>query len=96
MLIADSEEKLQRLVDVVNEASEQNGLRINTGKTASMVVSKLPNPPRCNIIVNQQLIEQADNFVYLGSTVTQDGRCDVDIRKRIAMAKKMFLKMKNI
>ena len=47
VLVADSVEKLQKLVNTVNVASEENGLRINRGKTDCMVVSKRNESPDC-------------------------------------------------
>ena len=35
-------------------------------------------------------------FNYLGSTITEDGRCDIDIKKRIGMAKEVFYKMEKV
>ena len=88
VLIADSEEKLQALIQTINQASEEMGLKINIKKTETMVVSKAPNPPQCNFTLNNETIKQVKDFNYLGSTITQDARCDTDIRKRIAVAKK--------
>ena len=34
--------------------------------------------------------EQVDKFKYLGSCLTDDGRCEVEIKSRIAMAKQAF------
>ena len=52
--------------------------------------------PVCNINVNGSNVKQDNNFVYLGSTVTSDGRCEKEIEKRISMAKGTFQKMRNI
>ena len=96
VLIADSEEKLQNLVDIVNEASEAKGLRINIKKTETLVVSKKQNSPQCSIEINSIGIKQVNKFVYLGSTITADAKCNTDIDKRIAVAKKAFTKMRSL
>ena len=36
------------------------------------------------------------SYVYLGHTITKDGKCDTEIRKRIGMAKSTFINMKSI
>ena len=95
VLIADSEEKLKNLIDAVQEASEAKGLRLNIKKTEVMVVSKQPNPPRCNITINNETLKQVEQFKYLGSILTQDSRCNQEIKTRIAIAKQAFSKMKN-
>ena len=40
VLIADSEENLQRLLDITIEKSEEMGLTLNVKKTVCMVISK--------------------------------------------------------
>lgn len=36
------------------------------------------------------------NFKYLGSTIEENAKCDMDIKKRIAIAKNAFTSMKNL
>ena len=92
-LIADSEEGLQRLLDLVLDASSDEGMEINCKKTFCMVVSKERQPPTCNLICNGTGIEQVNSFNYLGSMLTSDGRCEKEIRRRIGMAKTSFNQM---
>ena len=95
VLVADSMEKLQRLVERVNAAGEEMGLRINRKKTECMVMSKR-NAPDCNISIGNESIKQVDKFKYLGSMLTEDGRSENEIRQRIGIAKNAFGKMKNM
>ena len=95
VLIADSMEKLQRLVERVDAAGEEMGLRINRKKTECMVISKR-NAPACNIQIGNETINQVDKFKYLGSMITEDSRCENEIRQRIGIAKNAFGKMKNV
>ena len=92
-LIADSEDGLQRLLDLVLDASSDEGLEINCKKTFCMVVSQERQPPTCNLICNGTGIEQVNSFNYLGSMLTSDGRCEKEIRRRIGMAKTSFNQM---
>ena len=96
VLIADSAEKLQMLVNAVNIASERRGLRINKGKTECMVVTKKNVTPDCPIQINQETIRKVEEFQYLGSFVTADARCDKEIKMRLGIAKKAFKKMKHL
>ena len=96
VIIADTSEKLQALVDVVKRESEKMGLKINIKKTEVVVASKNPEPPNCNIIINNTRIKQANNFVYLGSTISQDARPNREIERRILIAKNSFNSMKNL
>uniref|UniRef100_A0AAQ6A1U7 ribonuclease H n=1 Tax=Amphiprion ocellaris TaxID=80972 RepID=A0AAQ6A1U7_AMPOC len=95
-IIATSEEKLQALLDKVVEESRKMGLSINIKKTESMVISKSKIHPRCNLNVEGNNIKQVEKFNYLGSLITDDGRCDAEIRRRIGIAKETFHKMQSI
>ena len=82
--MAESEEELQELLDVVNEAGEDWGLRINVDKTKSMVVTKTVKQT-CNLKLagRDKEIKQVSNFNYLGSLFTEDARCITEIKRRI-------------
>ena len=95
-LVADSVEKLQELVSAVRTASEEKGLRINIEKTECMVVTKPNERPDCSIRIQQELVKQVEQFKYLGSTLTADGRCTKEINTRIGIAKTAFRKMANL
>ena len=51
---------------------------------------------QCNIKVNGEYLEQVTSYRCLGSIVTEDNRSEVEIKTRIAMAKKAFWKMKEV
>ena len=61
-----------------------------------MVASKKAQAPVCSVAVNSVQIEQIDQFKYLCSWITSDGRSDMDIRCRIEHAKQVFMDMKNV
>lgn len=94
VLIADTTDKLQNLVNIVNETSELYGLKINKKKTETMVITKSKDIPALNIKINNTNIKQVNNFKYLGSTMTSDGRSTTEIKKRIGIAKTAFQKMR--
>ena len=87
ILLAKSEEDLQKLLDVVVRESELKGLSINCKKTECMVVSKKKDIPRCSLKVKDQIIKQVSAFNYLGSTITEDARSMKEIKRRIVLAK---------
>ena len=95
-LIADSQEKLQRLLEAVVQASENKGLKVNIKKTCCMVISKWWVVPACNIYINGNKVQQVECFRYLGSMFTSDGRCDKEIRARIGRAKSAFADLKQL
>ena len=95
-LLAGSEEDLQRLLNIVVEESEKLGLSLNVKKTECMVVSKKKNNPECKLFSKGEQIRQVQKFKYLGYTLTSNGKCRTEIKKRIAIAKASFQKMSTI
>ena len=95
-LLAGSEEDLQRLLNIVVEESEKLGLSLNVKKTECMVVSKKKSNPECKLFSKGEQIRQVQKFKYLGYTLTSDGKCRTEIKKRIVIAKASFQKMSTI
>ena len=93
VIIAESREQLQRLINVVVAKSEEKGLHLNSAKSFAMVFSKASQIPTCNINVHGKILEQVHSFVYLRSKFTSDARCEKEIRRRIGIAKSAFTSM---
>ena len=55
-----------------------------------------PTPSKVNITVEGRSLEQVESYVYLGQLITEEGRCDKEIRRRIEIARKEFINMKSI
>jgi hypothetical protein len=55
-----------------------------------MRISRQPFPGK--IMIDQKQLENVESFKYLGSILTDDGRCTCEIKCRIAMAKAAFNK----
>ena len=96
VLIAQSKEKLQEMLNIIDLYSEENGLSINLKKTECMVISKYENKADSRITLKGNPIKQVENFKYLGTWITNDGKCDKEIKARIAMAKETYYKLSNI
>ena len=96
VLVADTSEKLQALVDVVERESERMGLKINIKKTEVVVATKNSIVPVSNITIDGARVKQSNSFVYLGSTLTSDARPKQEIERRILIAKNAFNNMKNL
>ena len=78
------------------EESEAKGLFLNSVKSFTMVFSKSEVRHTCKITVHGNTLEQVDRFVYLGSLFTLDGRCEQDVRQRIAIAKSAFTSLEEV
>ena len=69
---------------------------MNVKKTKSMVFSRNKDIPKLKLLINGNEIEQVKSFQYLGGLVTEDGRCECELNRRIAVAKNNFSKMSRI
>lgn len=47
--------------------------------------------PNVIIQLDNKTIDQVQQYTYLGSILTTDSRCSVEMKYRIAMAKKAFI-----
>ena len=78
-LVADSEEKLCRLVSEFCRVCKRSKLRVNVGKSKVMRCSRYGNGDRMHVILNGEPLEEVDCFKYLGSQVAADGGCERDV-----------------
>jgi hypothetical protein len=67
---------------------------MNEEKTKVMSISRQPLPVK--ILIDQKQPENVESFKYLGSILTNDGRCTCEIKCRIAMAKAAFNKKRTL
>ena len=82
-LVADSEEKLCRLVSEFGRVCERRKLRVKVGTSKVMRCSRYGNGDRMHVILNGELLEEVDCFKYLGSRVAADGGCERDVVHRM-------------
>jgi hypothetical protein len=59
-------------------------------RNKTMRISRQPFPVK--IMIDQKQLGNVESFKYLGSILTNDGRCICEIKCRIAMAKVAFKK----
>ena len=95
-LVADSEERLQEIVNVVKERSEEMGLFMNVSKTKSMRVNKAEEERRIETFINGETLDQERDCKYLGQIITDYGKCEKEIKRRIAIARSTFINMKDV
>ena len=81
-MLADGEEDLKNMMDKVNEAGKLYNMKMNAKKTKTMALIRNENKRRVNIKVDGTTVEQVGSFNYLGQTVSDDGRCVDEIKKR--------------
>ena len=74
---------------------KEYGIDINVKKTKTLVINKSGHT-NCTISINGSVLEQVLQYKYLGSWITEDGRCELDIKSRIGMAKDTFWRHKEL
>ena len=82
-LVADSEEKLCRLVSEFGRVCGRRKLIVNVGKSKVMRCSWYGNGGRMYVTLNGEQLEEVDCFQYLGSQVAADGGCERDVVLRM-------------
>ena len=90
VLLAKEEKVLHDMIDKLIEIAGCYGMEMNVLKV--MRISRQPFPVK--IMIDQKHLENVESFKYLGSILTNDGRCTFEIKCRIAMAKAAFNKKK--
>jgi hypothetical protein len=81
---------LQDMIDKLIEIGRCYGMEMNVEKTKVMRISRQPFPVK--LMIDQKQLENVESFKYLGSMLTNDGRCTCEIKSSIAMAKAEFNK----
>ena len=83
VLIAETIEELQDLVNEVKERSIAKGLKMNVKKTKTMVIRRnIDEDCKIDISVDGKILEQVKQYLYLGHIITEDGRCETEIKRR--------------
>ena len=68
---------------------------MNVKKTKTMVISR-SNNTKANITIDNEELEQVEEFKYLGQTITSDAKTEKEIRIRTGIAKARFQDIKTI
>jgi hypothetical protein len=89
-LVAHTPEQMQRIVDAFSAASKKFGLQINIKKTEVLFQPGPTHQEEENILVDGIALNQVDDFTYLGSNISKDGRIDSELTKRMAKASSAF------
>ena len=80
--MADSEDKLCRLVSEFCRVCERRKLTVNESES-KVRCSSYGNRSRLHLSLNGEPLEAVDCFKHLGSQVTADGGCERDVVHRM-------------
>jgi hypothetical protein len=78
VLLAKEGMVLQDMIDKLIEIGRCYGMEMNVEKTKVMRISRQPFP--VILMIDQKQLENVESFKYLGSMLTNDGRCTCEIK----------------
>ena len=55
-------------------------MKLNTKQTEMIAMSKEVSIPQVKISIDGTEIEQVSKFTYLGHLITEDGKCDEEVK----------------
>ena len=90
-LMAESEEKLKRLLMKVKEESEKAGLKLNIQKTRIMA-----SGPITSWKIDGKIMETVTDLIFLGSKITTDVDCSHEIRRCLFLGRKGMTNLDSI
>lgn len=88
MICAPTEKALQENLLVWEKELQKRKLKINPNKTKVMMIGK--EQKQLNIELNQEKIEQVEEYKYLGIWIEREGNIENEIKERINSAAKVY------
>ena len=90
-LVAESEEELKSLLMKVKLESEKVGLKLNIQKMKIMA-----SGPISSWQIDRETVETVSDFIFLDSTISADGNCSHEIKRRLFLGRKVLTKLDSI
>ena len=90
-LMAKSEEELKSLLMKVKEESEKVDLKFNIQKTKIMASGAITSWQ-----IDGETMETVIDFIYLGSKITADGDCSLEIKRHLLLGRKIMTSLDSI
>ncbi|CAG9838415.1 unnamed protein product [Diabrotica balteata] len=93
--MAENIDDLQTLLEIINRESKKMGLTMNINKTKYMVISKNP-VDNIQLTLEGKPLERVDKYKYLGAIINSQLDQEQEIKVRIEIARKGFIKYKSM
>ena len=90
-LMTESKEELKSLLMKVKEESEKVGVKLNIQKTKIMA-----SGPITSWQIDGEAMETVADFIFLGSSITADGDCSHEIKRRLLFGRKVMTNLDSI
>ena len=94
VLLSETEEGLQCMLNHLSEYTKENGMRINTDKTKGMIFNKSGKFFRRNFKFDSEQIFTTNSYKYLGFIVTPSGEISTGLKDLKDRALKAYYKLK--
>ena len=78
IILAESEQQLQHMIDKLDATCEQYGMAVNAKKTKTVIVEKT-SEKQCEVNVKGQRLTQVKQYKYMGATVEHTGQCKTEV-----------------
>ena len=89
--MAESEEELKSLLMKVKVESENIDLKLNIQKMKIMA-----SVPITSWEIDAETVETVSDFIFLGSKITADGDCSLEIKRRLLLGRKVMTSLDSI
>ena len=89
--MAESEQELKSLLMKVREESEKVSLKLNIQKTKIMAFG-----PITSWKIDGETMETVTDIIFLGSKITADGDCSLEIKRRLLLGRKVMTNLDSI
>ena len=93
MLISEKGEELQQMIEELHRESRRVGLSMNMKKTKVMFND---HAQKQQINIMNQTLEEVNEYVYLGQTISTAPGHEVEIKRRISLGWRAFGKQSDI
>ena len=90
-LKAESEEELKSLLVKVKKENEKVGLKLNIQKMKITAFGPIPSRQ-----IDGETMETVTDFILGGSTITADGDCSHEIKRRLLLGRKVTTNLDSI
>ena len=90
-LMAETKEELKSLLIKVKEESEKAGLKLSIQKIKIMASS-----PITSWQIDGETMKTVTDFIFLGFTITADGDCSHEIKRRLLLGRKVMTNLDSI
>ena len=90
-LMAESEERITRLLMKVKEEREKDGLKLNIQEMKIMASS-----PITSWQIDGETVETVADFIFRGSKITADDDCSCEIKRHFLLGRKVMINLDSI